>query len=239
MISPADKQEREPIARRGAIYRIRHTGGDTLYIGSALQPSKRQEEHFRLLLEGKHHSGHLQHAFNKYGREAFVFEIVEWVEDHLFLTAREQFWMWRHAGRLYNMSPTAGSNAGIIFYDATRAKQALRMRGNSWRTGKPHPTEDKAKISTGLRRAYREGRRTPTDIRVCTKNLAAYNAEIAAGTRAMSWTKPERNAALLVYHRQTRSLKQTADAFGICTQSAHEIIQKYNPSQLRKWTRKQ
>lgn len=248
--------------RTGVIYLIRNTLTEKVYVGSTVRPRHRKNVHFGLLRNGKHHSIHLQRAFDRNGEDAFSFEAVESVADAIFLHAREQFWMWRFAGRLYNTGEVAGSPLGIKRSLESIAAQSLRLMGNTirrgtrmpaesraaistslagnkYRAGIPHRVEDRAKISAGLKRAHDEGRRKPTSPTIAAENLRQFNADVASGVRIVPWSKPERNAALLALHRETRSIKETAAAFGIATSSAWEIIKKYNPSQLRAWKRQQ
>ena len=60
----------------GGIYRIRNVINNKIYIGSAFNFKVREKRHFNQLRKGKHHSVLLQRAFDKYGEENFVFEIV-------------------------------------------------------------------------------------------------------------------------------------------------------------------
>jgi len=59
------------------IYRIRNIINQHVYIGSSWDVNSRHAEHFRDLRAGHHPNKHLQSAWNKYGGEAFVFELVE------------------------------------------------------------------------------------------------------------------------------------------------------------------
>ncbi len=60
---------------KSGVYTITNTiTGDT-YIGSSRRLKHRQGQHFSQLLLGKHLNPHLQQAYNKYGKEAFRFEI--------------------------------------------------------------------------------------------------------------------------------------------------------------------
>jgi group I intron endonuclease len=59
------------------IYRWCNTINNKCYIGSAEDLEKRRKRHLWLLAAGKHHSIHFQRAWNIYGSEAFVFEILE------------------------------------------------------------------------------------------------------------------------------------------------------------------
>ena len=239
----------------GYIYRVRCTKTDKIYVGSARNPTQRWMAHLSKLRNGKHHSIHLQRAFSKHGEDCFFFEVMEYVHDDLFLLAREQFWIWRNASRLYNASPTAGSPLGVKHSKETRAKQSRRMsgntirrgtlmpatakerisdslKGNSRRKGVPHSPEIKAKISEGLKRAHSEGRRQKVDIAISIRNLEAWNAKLKAGEVRMSWKKEERNVALIQAFAENRSLSITGGLFGIKPKSAYAILRAYAPELL-------
>jgi group I intron endonuclease len=194
--------EATPDNSSGVIYLIRCARSHFVYVGSTIRTSRRRQYHFQQLRKLRHHCGHLQHAFNKYGEDAFAFAVVERVADDAFLRAREQFWMWRFAGRLYNSAPEASGGSGGVMSDAQREALVARMRGNRFRRGikrspeevaareglldgnqnrkgKPHPAADKAKISEGLRRAYADGRRKKPAFVISAANLAANNRRMA------------------------------------------------------------
>ena len=85
------------------------------YVGSTKNFRKRKFEHFRVLRNNKHHSKHLQRAWNKYKEENFSFSILERVEDLSTLIDREMYWIELKgslkAEKGYNMSiPKEGSN---------------------------------------------------------------------------------------------------------------------------------
>lgn len=61
----------------GYIYIIRNKENEKFYLGSTKDPYKRKLRHFNELRKDKHHSIHLQRAFNKYGEENFEFIIIE------------------------------------------------------------------------------------------------------------------------------------------------------------------
>src|SRR4051794_16550207 len=78
------------------IYQILCRPTGKVYIGSSVRIYQRWYEHRRQLRSGKHHSPHLQFAWNKYGEEAFRFSVLEecGAEDVL---EREQFYLDAHA----------------------------------------------------------------------------------------------------------------------------------------------
>jgi group I intron endonuclease len=59
------------------IYAIEHAVSAKFYIGSSYQCRRRKSQHWTALRGGYHPSPHLQHAWNKYGEDAFEFFILE------------------------------------------------------------------------------------------------------------------------------------------------------------------
>lgn len=58
------------------IYAVTNTVSGTVYVGQARNIRKRWEVHRCTLENGKHRNGYLQRAWNKYGAEAFRFEVI-------------------------------------------------------------------------------------------------------------------------------------------------------------------
>lgn len=187
-------QDQQKVNMAGYIYIIKSTKSKKFYVGSAKYPKARKCCHFQLLSENRHHSPHLQHAYNKHGKRSFSFKIVETVDDILFMCAREQFWISRHKGELYNISPCAFSPIGIKHTAKTKAAVSKSLMGNTRRRGKkmpqsakkaitkslignqyrkgiPHSNDIKKKISEGLKRAYADGRHAKPDIKMSIRNL--------------------------------------------------------------------
>jgi len=79
--------------KQSGIYRIRNIVNGMLYIGSAINFTRRWWQHRQELRDNIHHSPRLQNAWNKYGAEAFEFEIVELVLNRNQLMEREQYWL--------------------------------------------------------------------------------------------------------------------------------------------------
>lgn len=178
----------------GYVYLIKCSNTDKVYVGSCIFKASRKSGHFGHLKRGTHHSIHLQRAYDKHGESAFSFEVVETVEDVLFLRAREQFWMWRQDGRLYNtllkVDDCRGKKMDQKFKDGIRKRMTgntLRrgtkmpaesklaisrsLKGNTRRTGILHSDDIKKKISDGLKKSYAEGRRKMPCPEMCKRNL--------------------------------------------------------------------
>ena len=120
------------ISQTPSIYQIRHIESGKIYVGSAINPRRRWKGHRDKLRIGKHHSIYLQHAWDKYGEAAFVFEIIEpvlFIED---LITREQHWITTlkasTQGYGYNRTPTAGSLLGWKQSDEQRARRSEQFK---------------------------------------------------------------------------------------------------------------
>jgi group I intron endonuclease len=75
------------------IYKITNIVNGKFYIGSALVLVKRKADHFSKLSLNKHSNYHLQKAFNLYGKDKFIFEVLERVDDKFKLIEAEQKWL--------------------------------------------------------------------------------------------------------------------------------------------------
>jgi len=80
-----------PIPSTSGIYKITCTVTGKFYIGSATDLCHRCAQHLYALRNNQHHNPKLQAAWNKYGPDAFLFEVLEVVLP-IFLLEREQYW---------------------------------------------------------------------------------------------------------------------------------------------------
>lgn len=147
------------IPTTSGIYRITCTTTGKFYIGSAINLQNRRRVHFHHLRRNTHHSITLQRAWNKYGEQAFIFEVVELVLV-AFLIEREQFWLdtlLPFDGNGYNIDRVAGSRLGQHVSLETREKlrqanlgkkqspETIRKITES-NTGKTHNDATKEKV---------------------------------------------------------------------------------------------
>jgi group I intron endonuclease len=72
------------------VYQIIHSASGLYYLGSAGDIPRRLRSHRRHLRLGNHRNPRLQNYWDKYGEEAFEFQILEETPDYL---AREQFYL--------------------------------------------------------------------------------------------------------------------------------------------------
>lgn len=124
------------------IYQIRNLVNNHIYIGSTTNFSRRQSLHFSKLKNYTHHSKYLQNAYNKYGEDNFVFEIIEYCDPE-YLIEREQWYIDNYQPK-YNINPTAGSSFGVIRSEETKLKF---LGENNPFFDKKHSEETKKKMS--------------------------------------------------------------------------------------------
>lgn len=133
------------------IYRITCTVTGKFYIGSTKSLRRRYQAHFGNLQRKVHNNNKLQQAFNKYGLNAFVFEVLELILP-VFLLEREQYWLDRlqpFGTKGFNIDRVAGSTRlGYTFSAESREKMRVAHLGQvSHRRGKKASPETLAKLS--------------------------------------------------------------------------------------------
>jgi len=121
------------------IYKIINIINNKFYIGSAVSISKRFKKHIYELENKIHVNPHLQHAYNKDGKEVFELQILEEVEKSNLLK-REQFYL-DQLNPEYNVCRIAGSRLGHKFSAETCAKISQSL------TGRKIPRKTRKKMS--------------------------------------------------------------------------------------------
>ena len=117
------------------IYSIRNLVNDHIYIGSSVNIESRWRSHKNQLKKNRHHSSKLQNAYNKYGKDNFIFEVISYIEDKTKLINYEQKWL-DFFNPEYNILITAGSPLGTKMSDETRKKISESKKGKpSWNKG--------------------------------------------------------------------------------------------------------
>ena len=124
----------QDLPRKSGIYQIRNLVNGKVYIGSAVNLKKRWRLHLQQLRSNIHHSIKLQRAYNKYGEDNFVIEIIEIIEDKSLLLEAEQKYIDKYnvVQEGYNICPIAGSSLGVKRSEETRKKIGDIHRGRTW-----------------------------------------------------------------------------------------------------------
>ena len=60
-----------------SVYQIKCLKNDYSYIGSSIMPLRRRREHWHYLKKGRHRNAGLQADYDRYGRDAFEFSVIE------------------------------------------------------------------------------------------------------------------------------------------------------------------
>ena len=136
---------------KSGIYCICNLVNGKLYIGQAADFKLRWRGHISRLNRGSKYSNpHLLAAWKKYGPEAFVFEIIEYVpKDKELLKEREQYWMdylnVTDDGVGYNIFPTAGAPFGGKRTEEFKQKISGEKNPMFGQTGEKSPSYKHAK----------------------------------------------------------------------------------------------
>lgn len=168
----------------GGIYEIVNIQNQKRYVGSAVDFDHRWKEHRKFLRAEKHHSPHLQRAWNKHGADAFEFRVIRFCEpDRLIAEEQAEF---DRCKPEYNICPNAGSTLGRRHSAQTRRKIAAKKRGSMM---PPRSDEYRAKLSA----AHKGRAKSPTHLEA-----------LQAGRRARVTTEDQRL-------RVSQSLKRAYD----------------------------
>lgn len=153
------------IDKKTHIYSITCTVNDKCYIGKTVNLNRRWREHLNMLRNNKHHSQKLQRAWNKYGEDKFVFEIVEYC--HMgFREAIEEYWIndiYDSYKNGYNSHPySIGNASGWKHTQKAKDSMSLSKKGRvSNRKGAVLSEETKDKL-----RKFNLGRKMPEEQRL-------------------------------------------------------------------------
>lgn len=152
---------------KSGIYIIKNLVNNKIYIGSAVDIDRRWRKHKTQLNKRKHHSKHLQAAWNIYGKQSFKFEILEEVSNPEHLLAYEQVYLDYYKSyeenNGYNICKIAGSWYGQKHSEETKQKiseahsgkkynEEIRKKISEANKGRKHTEEAKKKISEAGKR---------------------------------------------------------------------------------------
>lgn len=130
------------------IYAILNIINNKVYVGSAKNFKYRWQIHISRLAKNKHHSEHLQAAWNKYGQNNFIFYVLKYVENLNDLLGCEQYWMDEfevcNREKGYNVNLIAGSRLATKNTRKIIFTEERRKRISESKKGKP-PTEAQRK----------------------------------------------------------------------------------------------
>lgn len=123
------------------IYKITNLINNKVYIGQTDRFNHREREHFYRLENNVHHNEHLQKAFNKYGKENFIIELIVETED---LNEMELFYINEYGGIDSDLNYNMKDPVTMKWSEYVRVKQRKAMTGkNNPNYGKKWSQEQK------------------------------------------------------------------------------------------------
>lgn len=154
-----------------------------IYIGRTAKPSARRRGHFSELRRGVHGNPKLQLAYNKYGMESFVFDVIDCVEDGSGAQA-EAMWFERYGKDqhfMYNCHFETYGGAGCFgpMPEATKQKISEAIKQHT-RPKALAALEDAAENGLGLRQvSAKHGLPTTTLLRYKKEFEQKYDVALA------------------------------------------------------------
>ena len=126
------------------IYAIYNIYNGKIYIGSALDMTRRYNKHIRTLILGTHHNGHLQSAWNNDGEDAFVFFPILFCEKDE-VKDKEQWWIdfYKSYDNRHGYNISRSTIAPML---GRRHSDESRLSMSKSRKGVPHTKEGYKKI---------------------------------------------------------------------------------------------
>ena len=145
------------------IYQIKNLKTGQCYVGRTCNFTRRKQAHFRKLRNGKHHSPFLQHAYNKYGDEAFQMEALCHGLSKEKAKSIEQKLLDQYFNELYNCSRSAsGWLLGQKHTEEAKARMSAANKGaKNHMYGKQHTEEAKARMSSAQKKGSKHPRYSP------------------------------------------------------------------------------
>jgi group I intron endonuclease len=172
------------------IYRITNMANGYYYIGSAESFARREWQHKYELKKGAHKNPRLQAAWNKYGPDMFVFEIVEEIPEGRSAFDIENTYLLKCVGQsdCYNVNTDAiGMRTGIPMTEESKNKVSRNRKGKHagekhYRYGQTVAPEIREKIGA----AQRDKPKAPGR-KVSEEGRAKIRANIKAGRSHKHW----------------------------------------------------
>ena len=147
--------------KKSGIYRIKNIITGDCYVGSSINIERRWTQHRRDLKANRHDNRFMQASYNKFGVDAFVYNVLDYCENIL---EREQMFIDTGAfsynickiaaapmsGRIQSNETKAKiskANKGFRHSDETKAQMSAAAKGHSRNEGRIASEETKCKIS--------------------------------------------------------------------------------------------
>lgn len=120
----------QEFTNESGIYKCTCLSNGRCYIGQARFLLKRKQHHIYSLRHNKHANTHMQRAWNKYGENSFIWEIVEFCDIDK-LNDREIYWIEKYDTFNNDFNMTTGGDSNYSFSPKTLEERSVSIK-NSW-----------------------------------------------------------------------------------------------------------
>ena len=127
------------------VYQIVNIQTGKFLVGSTSNEIIRMNNHFSSLRRKQHDNKYLQHAYNKYGRNTFDFQVIKRYDTAEEAIGEEQIWLDRFCGNrivCYNINPNADKGGSFLGYKHTpesKQKISKSLKDNGCNKGINNP----------------------------------------------------------------------------------------------------
>jgi len=114
------------------VYMIKNNLNGKIYIGCSVDIDRRLNTHKYKLIKGNHPNLHLQQSWNKYGKDAFTFDLIEECNDSILYEREHHYADYYNALNNkvgYNKLPTASSKRPTYLTDEIKSKISESKKG--------------------------------------------------------------------------------------------------------------
>lgn len=150
---------------KSGVYKITNIKNSKIYIGVYRNLDKRKREHYYRLSANRHINRLLQNDFNKYGKECFEFEVLEFAPvKQLYILEKRYIKKYNSYGNGYNMTTGGDGSYGHAVSDETkRYLSEINTGENNPNWGRKISEEHKQKLieATKSRSSYWKGKKLP------------------------------------------------------------------------------
>lgn len=216
------------------IYCIEHKESGKKYVGSASSFLGRFCGHRNLLSRGTHHSPHLQHAWNKYGEDAFEFKkLLVCSKENLLMYEQLCIDGYKACDQAfgYNVEPTASSSLGRRDSAETRAKKSAAIKGRA------KTTDHRAALSAA-KTGFRHSAASRAKMSLSQRNRGATSAEtrakLSASLKGKGFGERRHDGRPKIDHAEAREIrylclagytnKEVAGLYGLSHASVSNIM---------------